>query len=488
MEKKIIVNFEKNVKYPEIEEMLYPDKLYNELNIKFDKISKNNTIFRMVRNSFKMLEMDKENFETSNWNPLGENLIKPGNTVLIKPNLVLDRNLGNEGEDCLYTNPSLVAAVINYVWIALKGNGKIIVADAPVQNCNFEHLIETSGYQKMITFFQEKNVNIELRDLRGLITYLENGNNISKTFDKEGIIFDLAQNSEHFLVSEENIDKVRITNYNPDELLKHHNKEKHEYFIAKEVVEADVIINMPKPKAHRKAGVTIGLKNFVGVNIRKEYLPHHRFGSVKSGGDEYLNNSILLKIYSKLIDIINKFKYDKKFFVVKILSKIARIIQIIDKKFFSKEQYSEGSWYGNDTIWRTIVDINKIVRYGSKDGKLKDTPQRKIFSIADMIVVGEKEGPLLPSPKYGGIIAMGEDLVCFDEIVASILGFDINKVPLFKNIRNKRKYQLVNDEDYGIILSNDEKFNDKKINDINRKIALNIEPSSGWKGHIEMND
>ena len=116
---------------------------------------------------------------------------------------------------------------------------------------------------------------------------------------------------------------------------------------------------------------------------------------------------------------------------------------------------------------------------------MKKEPQRKIFSIADMIVVGEKEGPLLPEPKFAGIIAMGEDIVSFDEIVATILGFDINKMPLFKNSRISKDLPICNGED-GVTVSNEKKFDNKIVENITREISINIEPSSGWKNHIEL--
>jgi len=31
-------------------------------------------------------------------------------------------------------------------------------------------------------------------------------------------------------------------------------------------------------KLHRKAGITCALKNLIGINGNKEYLPHHRLG------------------------------------------------------------------------------------------------------------------------------------------------------------------------------------------------------------------
>mgnify|MGYP005755208689 FL=1 len=476
-----------DVNYPSKNEMLYPNKNYIELPFEFENYSENNKIFEMVRDGLKDLKMDIENYGKKEWNPF-KGIIKEDNNILIKPNLVMHKNGAGFGEECLYTSPSLVAAIIPYIYKALNGKGKITIADAPMQSCDFQKLIEDSGYKELVQYYKNKGINIELKDLRGLISKEENGvlkQEISSG-NSGGVIVDLGKNSEHAKLDKKQLRKIRITNYNPDELLQHHNINKHEYFIAKEALEADVIIDMPKPKAHRKAGVTISLKNFVGINTRKEYLPHHRFGDKKHGGDEYEKNSLLLKISSRLLDLRNMLQYKKMYILAKIINKISNICERADKKFFSKEQNREGSWHGNDTIWRTIIDINRIIKYADKEGKLCDTPQRKIFAIADMIIVGEKEGPLLPSPKYGGIIAMGEDLVCFDEVVATILGLDINKIPLFQHLREKRKYPIVKENEHALIVSNSEKLNNKAISQITREEAINIEPSSGWKGYIEI--
>lgn len=476
-----------DVNYPSKNEMLYPNKNYIELPFEFENYSENNKIFEMVRDGLKDLKMDIENYGKKEWNPF-KGIIKEDNNVLIKPNLVMHKNGAGFGEECLYTSPSLVAAIIPYIYKALNGKGKITIADAPMQSCDFQKLIEDSGYKELVQYYKNKGINIELKDLRGLISKEENGvlkQEISSE-NSGGVIVDLGENSEHAKLDKKQLRKIRITNYNPDELLQHHNINKHEYFIAKEALEADVIIDMPKPKAHRKAGVTISLKNFVGINTRKEYLPHHRFGDKKHGGDEYEKNSLLLKISSRLLDLRNMLQYKKMYILAKIINKISNICERADKKFFSKEQNREGSWHGNDTIWRTIIDINRIIKYADKEGKLCDTPQRKIFAIADMIIVGEKEGPLLPSPKYGGIIAMGEDLVCFDEVVATILGLDINKIPLFQHLREKRKYPIVKENEHALIVSNSEKLNNKAISQITKEETINIEPSSGWKGYIEI--
>ena len=59
------------------------------------------------------------------------------------------------------------------------------------------------------------------------------------------------------------------------------------------VLEADVIVNLPKLKTHKKAGVTCALKNLIGINGNKEYLPHHRIGGHNLGGDCYPGGSDL---------------------------------------------------------------------------------------------------------------------------------------------------------------------------------------------------
>lgn len=447
---------------------------------------KNSELKVMLEGVFDLLGMDRLRSHSRDWNPLQDNLIKPGSKVLIKPNMVLDKNQGEGGTDCLYTNPSLVDAVIPFVWKALEGKGSIIVADAPVQSCDFDNLIITSGYKEIIEKWKQAGVKIELEDLRGLVSYFEDGYMKSKTTNVNNVVVDLKNYSEHARLSNKEINKMRITNYNPDELANHHNVHKHEYMIAKDVLDADVIINMPKPKSHRKAGVTIGLKNFVGINVRKEYLPHHRQGDITKGGDEYRSGSFLLEWSSLILDFVNRQRDKKNYKIARLATLVSRVLSGFDKRFISKESLREGSWYGNDTIWRTIIDINKIIKYADKHGNMTTSQQRRIFTIADMIVVGEKEGPLLPSPKYAGIIAAGRDLVCFDEAIATLMGFDVRKIPLYRHIRNVSDFTIAEDELKPVIVSNVYKWNNISLDQLNSTNTLMIEPSLGWKGNIEL--
>src|SRR5207248_1668182 len=67
----------------------------------------------------------------------------------------------------------------------------------------------------------------------------------------------------------------------------HHSAGRHAYLIAASVVACDVIVSLPKLKTHKKAGITVSLKNLVGVNGDKNWLPHHTEGCPADGGDEH---------------------------------------------------------------------------------------------------------------------------------------------------------------------------------------------------------
>ena len=56
------------------------------------------------------------------------------------------------------------------------------------------------------------------------------------------------------------------------------------------------IINLAKPKIHRKAGIIGDMKNLVGINGSKDWLPHHKRGSKFDGGDEYLSHNLFKEI------------------------------------------------------------------------------------------------------------------------------------------------------------------------------------------------
>ena len=86
-----------------------------------------------------------------------------------------------------------------------------------------------------------------------------------------------------------------------------------------------------------------------------------------------------------------------------------------------------GNWWGNDTCWRCGLDMNKILFYGTADGRLADHPARRYFSVIDGIVGGDGEGPLA-HPRRDGVLLAGFDPVSVDIVATQIMGFDPKQI------------------------------------------------------------
>jgi len=246
------------------------------------------------------------------------------------------------------------------------------------------------------------------------------------------------------------------------------------------MLEADVIINLPKPKTHRIAGYTAALKNMIGINTRKEYLPHHRKGPKEKKGDEYIGTHSLLKWINSNMNDLKNWALDKQIdFMVDACNEICRCTgKKLDKLEQDRKKF--GMWYGNDTIWRTILDVNKIVYFCNKEGCICDEQQRKVLHFGDMIVCGEKEGPLRPSYKKVGGILFSDNPVSFDFCVVKLMGFDYKKIPTLKNALEDKC--LIKEKTDDIRLHSNEEDFDRVVNDIN--YSFRFEPSVGWRDYL----
>ena len=457
----------------------YPEYQFKEI------AAEENAIYALIRESFRFLGYDKDNFGAENWNPLGE-YIKPGDTVLIKPNLVLEKNQKPEnGTDCLITHASIIRAVADYALIALKGTGKLIIGDAPLQSCDFEALCSEQGLNKILGFYSEHGVktDVELCDFRNFKSKQVGAVLVEQPTDNsaQGITVDLAENSAFSGIPKQRYKNLRVTNYPHRIMRKHHKPGKNEYIVAKKALEADVIISMPKPKTHRFAGVTISMKNFVGIVANKECLPHHSIGSFEDFGDEYEKRSLAKKTYARIVDLRNIYMRKGRI-------KTTQFLRVVEGKFAKlfgvRIAALVGSWHGNDTIWRTIIDLNKIIKFADKDGVLCDNPQRKILIIGDMIISGHETGPLSPTPLDVGVMAIGDDVVCFDEAVCAYMGFDYSKIPTIRNARDILGKYVFSSPAKTRIVSNHLELNEKLPSELTTDISARFIPNPAWKDFL----
>lgn len=496
--------YDKNLIYPENKNEYSPSEMYPEYPFKNISLgTEPNSVYTTIRKMFYLMELDRKNYGTEKWNPLGK-WIKPGMKVCLKPNFVMHKNGSNNPDDLdsLVTHPSIIRCILDYCYIALEGKGTVIVGDSPVKDCDFNLLMKRRNYIDIVNFYNKvkSDFKVKFYDFRG--PEEEGGQYNSKG---KGILVNLGEKS-WFYADSKNANKYRIPNYHYKRVIKHHNGLTQEYLINSIVLDADVIISIPKPKTHRKNGYTAALKNFVGVSYSKEYLPHHTEGSVKSGGDEYIVNGLIPRLTStirKYIDI-NRVKIDRKrkenpkSFLLNINNKTSHLMWILYNKInkldsllmkYRKaslaESAREGTWYGNDTLWRTVLDLNYILKYSTNKGEIKEKPQRTILHFGDMIISGEKEGPMAPSPKEQHMLLFSDDVVDFDCIVTKIMGFDYKK---FKGLYNAVGfYPLTKNKYEQIELKSNVLECNGLLDLINfRSISKPFVAGKGWRGHIEL--
>lgn len=433
----------------------------------------------MVRKCLFGYGLDREHFNTSEWNPLSE-IIKEGDTVVIKPNWVLDKNENPEGgTDCLVTHASILRAIIDYVALALKESGRIIVGDAPLNYCNFKKLMKVMHYDTVWDSCKKRGIDVTVLDFREDMVGPDRIPDNSQ--EEKGICVDL-KNDSLFTDVDQKSRKYGSGAPTYEVNIYYHNHGHNKYQVNKNVLSADVIINLPKPKAHRKAGFTGALKNFVGVCSRKSSVPHYVIGNEKNGGDAYDGPNFFYGTEHMLFDKQNEYKAKGKNLLA-FLIKVCRIpFWLFCRVTRNKVYYDFGDSYKNDTLWRSILDINRILIYADKDGVMRKTPQRRFFSLGDMIISGQLNGPLAPSPIDIGVILCSTDLFAFDHAVVKLMGFKLEMLPILKRIPSIKKYKIPYEKLDDIhIYSNDKGLNDKTVANMCPGIYGYFKPTVGWR-------
>jgi len=451
----------------------YPEYSFGSLS------SQGNEVYDAVRSLLFQMGFDKEHFGTPEWNPFSH-LIKPGDRVVIKPNWVHHMNPAEKDMLGMVTHTAVIRPVVDYVVKALGDSGEIIIGDAPIQSANFKLLMRKTGMDQTLDFLESKTRSaIRLKDFRREITVRKKGIVLSREFRNEGEFLEVNLKEKSFLYDiRQDYRKFRVTNYDKNKMLRYHNEKDSIYVIHKDVVDADAIIYLPKLKAHRKAGITNCLKNSIGINGQKDCLAHHRKGSLAEGGDAYREKDILKRLKENIAEVFDRSGNKNIQRILRFVNKIVHRLDLV----YRKDPFFEGSWYGNDTLWRVILDLAIILFHLKPDGQIGDDVQRQILYVVDGIVAGEKDGPLRPSNKKLGVLAAGDNPLFLDVACARIIGFDYTKIPSL--------YQgLV----HGLFGLDTERVIDEKLY-MNSKLitlkALNpvsaLVPACGWIDHIEL--
>jgi uncharacterized protein (DUF362 family) len=473
----------------------HPGERFAELGFS-ETSSEPNPAYALLRRLWLKLGLDRAGAETSRWDPLGD-FIQPGDTVLIKPNFVGARNASGGDLFAVVTHPSMIRAVVDYTYVALKGRGRIVIADAPEMNCQWDRLMEAQRLESVQAFYRDRfQFDVEVRDLRDFALRdpdapAYSSNRITLPGDPAGsTIINLGRRSAFYGLPSAN---YYGADYDRNETIRHHHDEVHEYSISNTFLRADVVLSVPKMKVHKKVGVTLNLKGLVGVNTNKNYLIHYRLGSPGRNGDQlpdHLPGSDTLPIR------IQRWMFDHA------LARQSRVgdaayaacrglYRLVVKPFRTVSQETlaldGGNWHGNDSAWRMTADLARILFFADRQGVLQSSPQRRVFCVVDGIVAGEKAGPLAPTAKPCGCIVTGSNPIAVDLVTTRLMGFDPGKLRQFAlAFKGPEGFGLRGFTDIEVIEERRTWAGTQFFSADRRDPGFAFEPHPGWKGHIEL--
>lgn len=383
-----------------------------------------------------------------------------GKKIFIKPNWVR-HSLKLNDDICLRTHDNFVLCFLE---IVLRNGAKsVTIGDSPIQGCDWDKMHSSSFLCEIKQLSERFNIDVLIKDFRKVV-FNTDINKIEKERrnNADYLFFDLKERSYLDDISD---GRFRITCYPSDRLNKSHTKGKHIYCIVKEIFESDIVISLPKLKTHQKTGITGALKNIVGINGDKDYLPHHRVGGTKIGGDCYPGNNVLRSVAEFFSDLSNQFQGDYRFNLLRKLSNLSWKLSCPKQV----HQLAAG-WYGNDTCWRMVADLNHIIRYGTQEGKLSDIPQRCVYSLADGIIGGQGNGPLDPLPLPLGVVCFSNSSPLLDVALCHLMNFDPQKINLIKYALSE-----VDKQCFDLNINHCKSL----ISDL-KKYAVNTLPPPGW--------
>jgi uncharacterized protein (DUF362 family) len=397
--------------------------------------------------------------------------------VLFKPNLIHHRHLTAGDYEAVVTQPE----VLDLAWTTadlLALSGKRAVADAPQSDADFEVILERTGLQQ---WGSERGT--QLIDLRKF--FFEGTEEVVvKRHELPGdpagaVMVDLGTLSAFFGLDGRT---YYGADYDVSYTNAHHVGDTHEYLYSRTALQSGLVFNLPKLKTHKKAGVTLSMKNLVGLNADKNLLPHHSLGTPRDGGDAYMVSGRQQRLEAGIIQSVKPFLAHSA-----LASRAALVLKPVARRLFGDtlEVVRSGNWWGNDTVWRMILDLNRILLYARPDGSLADTPQRRTVSLLDGIVAGHGNGPEAPDSLRTNIVIAGVDFVAVDIVAATFMGFDYQRIPHLVRALDPHPLPLTDIEPKGLTIESNVPAWNRNLWEIDPGSLFRFRPHFGWTGHIE---
>ena len=417
---------------------------------------------------------------------LPDDFLRPGDHVVLKPNWLGECDVRFRGPghwEHLITHPYVIESVCGWVVPRLVGSGKITICDCPQTDSSFDRIREYCQLDDMIHRLSSSHPEIEFRlvDLRPEEWQSLDGVVVKKRLlpgDPAGHV-DVSLDKQSFFVGFHGLGRLFGASYDMDETNARHHDTTHQYRLCRTPMDADVLINIPKLKTHKKVGITCALKNIVGINGDKNWLPHYTEGTPGQGGDQFPSDDLRSRTETRWMGfskrIVNRMPALGRVFVP--VKKVGRWIFGDTLRVVRS-----GNWHGNDTCWRMVLDLNLCLFGFASDGAERRTPLRYL-SVIDGIVSGEGDGPWAPDPVRCGVVVAGTHPVAVDAVSALLMGFDPLRLSMIRHALDLEMGRLpaVSMNDIQIV-SNQRDWNGEPGS---FRGGFRFRPHFGWTGFIE---
>ncbi|MEI6614659.1 MAG: DUF362 domain-containing protein, partial [Chrysiogenales bacterium] len=356
---------------------------------------------------------------------------------------------------------SVLRPLIEHFGKMSQGNALIVIADNPVEGADFNAILKKTGIGSMVTDLRnKKNIDLSVCDLRPLVLKEDQKGHFyqeKQTGDPLGYVeVDLGKDSmfseldgvegiHYYTLADSTIDHIDPHKVQESRTDQYHRSGMHKYLVSKTILDADLIINVAKMKTHCKAGVSMALKNMIGMVYLKECMPHHRPGPPPLG-DSFPDYPAAHYVASR-----KAYRFLRTSFGIQRIPGFRTLRNLMQKKKILIGQHIEhGNWKGNDTIWRTILDLNRIAIYADRNGVMRDTPQRQMLCIIDGIIAQQGEGPMSGEPVNAGIVFGGDNPVLVDALGVKAMGIDWDTIPHIARAVGIKKWPLLPEETFNL--------------------------------------
>ena len=469
------MKWQSGLRYPELAPFS-PSERYPEY--PFDDIGgTDNPVYRQVRQVFVDAGLDESQFGRPTWNPLGR-YIRPSSRVFVLCNFVFHRRpretVAEFQAKCIHG--SVLRALVDYVYIAAGPDGEIGFGNAPLQSCQWPKVLVDAGAGELCEFYANRGVSVAACDLRLLTTDVGPLGSRRHRYGTptDAVIFDLGEDSRlgDIAAGSGPYGQPRVRDYDPDRTERFHRQGSHTYVIHKAVLEADTVISLPKLKTHEKVGLTCALKGLVGAVAHKDCLAHHRFGAPQRGGDEFPDRIAAVTPLAHFHDWLNRRPPGApwQWLLVTVQTLASGVLRRLGVTL-------GGAWHGNDTAWRMVQDLYRILQFGDSLGVVRGEPQRRHIVLVDGIVGGEGDGPLAPRPVSSGALLFSDDLAMADRVAWRLMGYRPEALKLLRQTGGGANSEGAT----GIVRSNGQALSESEVGPV---VGRPFRAPRGWRSYL----